>query len=128
YPDDPLPLGTHLVRHTLHVPLHHRDRELGVLTLGRSHDRAFVEAEVKGIEELARLAGAAFSNALALEGARRLANLGRAVLDATDEAIRVVDTSGNEIVSNAPMGRPRPRQGLPPRDALSHPRPVPRPT
>src|SRR5262249_26002331 len=26
YPDDPLPLGTHFVRHTLHVPLHHRDR------------------------------------------------------------------------------------------------------
>jgi PAS domain S-box-containing protein len=105
YPDDPLPLGTHLVRHTLHVPLHHRDRELGVLTLGRSHDRAFVDAEVKGIEELARLAGAAFSNALALENARRLAGLGRAVLDATDEAIRVVNTSGTEIVANAAMER-----------------------
>jgi PAS domain S-box-containing protein len=119
YPDDPLPLGTHLVRHTLHVPLHHRDRELGVLTLGRSHDRAFVEAEVKGIEELARLAGAAFSNALALEGARRLANLGRAVLDATDEAIRVVDTSGNEIVSNAAMDRLVREQGFPPGNAFS---------
>jgi PAS domain S-box-containing protein len=105
YPDDPLPLGTHLVRHTLHVPLHHHDRELGVLTLGRSHDRAFVDAEVSGIEELSRLAGAAFSNALALEGARRLSNLGRAVLDATDEAIRVVDTRGNEIVANAAMER-----------------------
>ena len=74
YPDEPLPLGTHLVRHTLHVPLHHRDRELGVLTLGRSHDRAFIDAEVKAIEELARLAGATFSNALALESARRLAS------------------------------------------------------
>ena len=118
YPDDPLPLGTHLVRHTLHVPLHHRDRELGVLTLGRSHDRGFVDAEVKGIEELARLAGAAFSNALALEGARRLANLGRAVLDATDEAIRVVDTSGNEIVSNAAMERLVREQGFPPGNAF----------
>jgi len=105
YPDDPLPLGTHFVRHTLHVPLHHRDRELGVLTLGRSHDRAFVDAEVKGIEELARLAGAAFANALALARPRRLANLGQAVLDATDEAIRVVDTSGAEIVANAAMER-----------------------
>jgi signal transduction histidine kinase len=118
YPDDPLPLGTHLVRHTLHIPLHHRERELGVLTLGRSHDRAFVDAEVKGIEELARLAGAAFANALALESARRLANLGRAVLDATDEALRVVDTSGNEIVANAAMERLVRELGFPPGDGF----------
>jgi PAS domain S-box-containing protein len=118
YPDEPLPLGTHLVRHTLHVPLHHRDRELGVLTLGRSHDRAFIDAEVKAIEELARLAGATFSNALALESARRLASLGRAVLDATDEAIRVVDSLGHEIVANAAMERLVRELGFPPGDAL----------
>ena len=76
-----------------------------MLALGRSHDRAFIDAEVKAIEELARLAGATFSNALALESARRLASLGRAVLDATDEAIRVVDTLGHEIVANAAMER-----------------------
>jgi len=118
FPDDPLPLGTHVVRHTLHVPLHHRDRELGVLTLGRSHDRAFVDAEVTALEELARLAGSAFSNALALETARRLANLNRAVLDATDQAIRVVDSRGNEIVSNATMERLVREEGFPQADGL----------
>ena len=105
YPDDSLALGTDLVRHALHVPLHHDDRELGVLTLGRVQDRPFVGAEVRAIEELAGLAAAAFSSSLALEGARRLANLNRAVLDATDEAIRVVDARGNQVVANAAMER-----------------------
>jgi PAS domain S-box-containing protein len=118
YPDEPLPLGTHAVRHTLHVPLYHRDRELGVLTLGRAHDRAFVDAEVKALDELARLAGSAFSNAIALESARRLANLNRAVLDATDQAIRVVDTRGNEIVANATMERLVRELGFPEADGL----------
>ena len=93
------------VHHELHVPLLHGDRTLGVLTLARAGDRPFSAAERETIEHLAEQAAVALANGLSLARAVRLANVNRAVLDATRDAIRLVDLEGNSVMANDAMER-----------------------
>jgi len=87
----------------LHVPLRALDRDLGVLTLGRTRSGAFTAAELEAIEHLAEQAAVALSNGLSYRAARGEASMNRAVLDATPDGICLTDVDGKILISNAPM-------------------------
>jgi PAS domain S-box-containing protein len=93
------------VRHELHVPLLQAGRVLGVATLARIGDRAFSDEEPEAVEHLADQAAVALSNALAFREARRLADVNRAVLDATVDGITMVDLDGRVVLRNAASAR-----------------------
>jgi signal transduction histidine kinase len=93
------------IRHELHVPLLHGDHALGVLSIGRVTDERFAEADVDAAEHLAELAAVALDNALVTRRARELADINRAVLDATRDGIRLVDLDGQTILVNPAMER-----------------------
>jgi len=89
------------VRHELHVPLVSGDRLLGMLTLGRVADEPFAKGEIDGIEHLAAQAAIALSNATAYAEAQRAASINAAVLNATKDAIVLVDPKGTVTMANA---------------------------
>jgi signal transduction histidine kinase/DNA-binding response OmpR family regulator/CHASE3 domain sensor protein len=89
------------VRHELHVPLVSGDRLLGMLTLGRVADEPFAQEEINGIEHLAAQAASALSNARAYTEAQRAASINAAVLNATKDAIVLVDPQGIVTMANA---------------------------
>ncbi|HUH14908.1 MAG TPA: response regulator [Gaiellaceae bacterium] len=91
------------IRRELHLPLVHAGRCLGVCSLGRLADRDLSPAEHDAVEHLADQATVALANALALRDVRRLAKVNRAVLDATTDAIRMVDHEGRTLVANTAM-------------------------
>ncbi|MHB1244548.1 MAG: histidine kinase dimerization/phospho-acceptor domain-containing protein, partial [Gaiellaceae bacterium] len=91
------------IRRELHVPLVHAGRCLGVCSLGRLADRDLSPAEHEAVEHLADQATVALANAVALREVRRLAKVNRAVLDATTDAIRMVDLEGRTVVANTAM-------------------------
>lgn len=91
------------VSHELHVPLSAAGRVLGVLTLARVGDRPFAESELELVEHFAHQAATGLSNAVALRSARELASINAAVLDATVDAIRMVDLEGRTVLMNRAM-------------------------
>jgi signal transduction histidine kinase/DNA-binding response OmpR family regulator/CHASE3 domain sensor protein len=97
-------LGRELeVRHELHLPLVHAERAVGVLSLGRVADSPFGGSELELLEHLAAQAAVAIANAVSYREASRLAQINRAVLDATTDGIRMVDLEGNTVLTNAAM-------------------------
>jgi signal transduction histidine kinase/DNA-binding response OmpR family regulator/CHASE3 domain sensor protein len=89
------------VRHELHVPLASADRLLGMLTLGRVADEPFAQGEIEGIDHLAAQAAIALSNATAYGAAQQAASINAAVLNATKDAIVLIDPNGTLTMANA---------------------------
>jgi signal transduction histidine kinase/CHASE3 domain sensor protein len=86
----------------VHVPLVHAGRTLGVISLVRAAGGAFPLGAVEAVEDLAGQSAVTLSSALALRSARERATVIRAVLDATPDAIALLDDAGNTIVDNPP--------------------------
>jgi signal transduction histidine kinase/CHASE3 domain sensor protein len=93
------------VRSELHVPLVHGPCSLGVVSLGWSSPRKLERPELDKVERLAGQAAVALANAFALAEVRWLADVNRAVLDATTDGIRLVDPEGHTLLLNAEMER-----------------------
>jgi PAS domain S-box-containing protein len=93
------------VRHELQVPLRALDRDVGVVSLGRTGDRPFEPDEVEAIGHLTDQAAVSLSNALSFRAARREASISRAVLDATVDGIRLVDLEGRTLLANPAIER-----------------------
>ncbi len=93
------------VRRELHVPLRYGDRVVGVLSIGRADTDPFGPGEVAAAEHLGEQAAVAFDNAIESERRRWLADVHRAVLDSTGDAIRLIGTRGELIVNNPEMQR-----------------------
>jgi signal transduction histidine kinase len=82
------------------LPLVHRGRPLGVLTLLRS-GRPLARARRHTVEHLLGQAAVALSNVLAYEEVRRHAVIVKAVLDATRDPIRMIDRRGRVLLENS---------------------------
>jgi signal transduction histidine kinase/CheY-like chemotaxis protein/CHASE3 domain sensor protein len=95
------------VRHELHLPLLQGERSLGVITLARAGDRPFAPAELTLGEHLASQAAVALANAVAFRRAGREAAISRAVLDASQDGITLIDVEGGRVLENAALGRVR---------------------
>ncbi len=93
------------VRRELHVPLRYGDRVVGVLSVGRALDEPFGPGEIAAAEHLGEQAAVAFDNAIESERRRWLADVHRAVLDATGDAIRMITPTGELVVNNPEMQR-----------------------
>ncbi|MGH3035506.1 MAG: response regulator [Gaiellaceae bacterium] len=93
------------VRHELHVPLVQGARDVGLLTLARLSDRPFSRVELETMEHLARQTAVRISNRVAYKRARHLANVNRAVLDATVDGITMIDAAGRTQVRNEALER-----------------------
>ena len=83
-----------LIRHEVHLPLLHRQRAIGVLSLGRSRGGAFGPEEVAWLSGLAQSAALACAEALSLRRLEVLAGELESVMDSTDQGILRVDLSG----------------------------------
>jgi signal transduction histidine kinase/CHASE3 domain sensor protein len=86
----------------LHVPLVQGDRALGVVSLARTGGAAFAPSSAEAVEDLAGQAAVTLGSSLALRSAREQATVIRAVLDATPDAIALLDRDGNAVVDNPP--------------------------
>ncbi len=84
----------------LHLPLLLDRRRLGVVTLTRAGARPFEATETAALGHLADQAALALAGALAFERIARLAEINRAVLEATTEGIALFDLEGHLIVIN----------------------------
>jgi signal transduction histidine kinase len=93
--------GPTRVAHEIHVPLRLGTSVIAVAALGCL---AVPEApDTERLQGLADAAGVALAHLQVNEAARREARLGRAVLEATPDAIALVDHAGNVLVQNEPM-------------------------
>lgn len=86
----------------VHVPLLQAGRTIGVISLVRTGGSSFAPGAVEAVEDLAGQSSVTLSSALALRSARERATVIRAVLDATPDAIALLDGAGNTIVDNPP--------------------------
>lgn len=86
----------------VHVPLLQADRTIGLISLVRLGESPFAPGAVEAVEDLAGPSAVTPSSALALRSARERATVIRAVLDATPDAIALLDALGNTIVDNPP--------------------------
>ncbi len=93
--------GEAALRHELHVPLLHGDRELGAITLCRLEDRRFDEGEIELLAQLSSQAAVALASATAYETTQRLAGVNEAMLNATTDRIAMTDMKGRFVFSNA---------------------------
>ena len=93
------------VRRELHVPLRYGDRVVGVLSAGRALDEPFGPGEIAAAEHLGEQAAVAFDNAIESDRRRWLADVQRAVLDTTGDAIRLVTPNGELVINNPEMQR-----------------------
>jgi signal transduction histidine kinase/DNA-binding response OmpR family regulator len=84
------------------VPLLQGDRQLGVLLLAREEGQ-FSRPVLRAIDHLAKQAAVAVADALSFRRMGWLANINRAVLDATVDAIHLVDLEGATLVANAAL-------------------------
>lgn len=91
------------VRRELHVPLTHGDRVIGVLSLARSGAEPFDREDIAAVEHLGEQAAVAFENAVEFARRQWLADLQRAVLNATGDAIRMIGTNGEILLNNPEM-------------------------
>ena len=86
-------VGEREVRHEVHLPMLHRDRVIGVLSLGRSGDEEFTPAQIGQLEILVQSATLACAEALSLRRLEVLAGELESVMDSTDQGICRVDLS-----------------------------------
>ena len=82
------------IRHEVHLPLIHRNRVIGVLSLGRSRDEEFTPGQVTSLAELARSAALACAEALSLRQLEVAASELQSLMDSTDEGIYRQDLDG----------------------------------
>jgi PAS domain S-box-containing protein len=87
-------VGDREIRQEVHLPMLHRDRVIGVLSLGRSADEEFTPAEIARLEILVESATLACAEALSLRRLEVLAGELESVMDSTDQGICRVDLSG----------------------------------
>jgi signal transduction histidine kinase len=93
--------GPTRVAHEIHVPLRLGTSVIAVAALGCL--AAPAPAGVERLQGLADAAGVALAHLQVNESAKREARLGRAVLDATPDAIALVGPTGQVLVQNEPM-------------------------
>jgi PAS domain S-box-containing protein len=86
-------VGDREVRQEVHLPMLHRDRVIGVLSLGRSADEEFAPAEIARLEILVESATLACAEGLSLRRLEVLATELESVMDSTDQGIVRVDRS-----------------------------------
>ena len=86
--------GEREVRHEVHLPMLHRDRVIGVLSLGRSRDEEFTPAQIDRLGILVQGATLACAEALSLRRLEVLAGELESVMDSTDQSICRVDLYG----------------------------------
>jgi PAS domain S-box-containing protein len=84
-------VGEREVRHEVHLPMLHRDRVIGVLSLGRSGDEEFTPSQIDRLEILVQGATLACAEALSLRRLEVLAGELELVMDSTDQGICRVD-------------------------------------
>jgi PAS domain S-box-containing protein len=82
------------IQHEVHLPLLHRQRAIGVLSLGRSRGEAFGPAETARLAGLTQSAALACAEALGVRRLEVLAGELESVMDSTDQGILRVDPSG----------------------------------
>ena len=75
------------IRQEVHLPMLHRERVIGVLSLGRSADQEFTPAEIARLEILVESATLACAEALSLRRLEVLAGELESVMDSTDQGI-----------------------------------------
>jgi signal transduction histidine kinase len=92
-------------RHELHVPVASGDRSVGTLTLLHIGAEPFGKGEIGLLEYLAGQAALAFSHALALGAANRLADVNKALLDGVQDGIALLDEGGHPVATNTMMER-----------------------
>jgi PAS domain S-box-containing protein len=88
------------VRHEVHLPMLHRDRVIGVLSLGRSGNEDFTPAQVDRLGTLVQTATLACAEALSLRRLEVLASELQSVMASTDQGICRVDLSGRVTYIN----------------------------
>jgi signal transduction histidine kinase len=88
---------------TVRVPVARADRLLGTAHLALPGVAGITELDGPAISHLAGQIAIALDNARAFQAARRQAGIVRAVLDATPDAIHLVDADGGILMSNAPF-------------------------
>jgi PAS domain S-box-containing protein len=82
------------VRHEVHLPLLHRQRAIGVLSVGRSRGERFTPGEIARLTGLTQSAALACAEALGLRRVEVIAGELESVMDSTDQGICRVDLSG----------------------------------
>ena len=87
-------VGEREIRHEVHLPMLHRDRVIGVLSLGRSTDEDFTTVQIGRLGSLVASATLACAEALSLRRLEVLARELESVMDSTDQGICRVDLSG----------------------------------
>jgi PAS domain S-box-containing protein len=87
-------VGDREIRHEVHLPLLHRDRVIGVLSLGRSPDEEFTPAEIDRLGILAQSASLACAEALSVRRLEVVAAELQSLMDSTDEGIYRRDIDG----------------------------------
>jgi len=95
---EPAPWGA-----TVRVPVTRADRVLGAAYLALPQIAGISDLDGPAISHLAGQIAVALENARAFQAARRQAGIIRAVLDATPDAIHLVDADGRILMSNAPF-------------------------
>jgi PAS domain S-box-containing protein len=86
--------------HELHLPILHGELIIGVVSLGRLHDRSFSDAEIVLVSDLAQRAGVDWAQALARTRLRQTARELGAVLETIDEGVYGIDTAGDVTLVN----------------------------
>jgi signal transduction histidine kinase len=86
----------------LAAPLVHAGATVGILVLWHEAGE-FDHTRIATLRDLLPQAAATLSSALALQTARERASVIRAVLDATPDAIALLDRSGRTVLENPPM-------------------------
>ena len=82
------------VQHEAHLPLLHRQRAIGVLSVGRSRDEEFTAGEIARLTVLVQSATLACAEALGVRRLEVLAGELESVVDSTDQGICRVNRSG----------------------------------
>ncbi|MCC6832646.1 MAG: hypothetical protein IT200_14990 [Thermoleophilia bacterium] len=88
---------------TVRVPVARADRLLGTAHLALPEISGIADLDGPAISHLAGQIAIALDNARAFQAARRQAGIVRAVLDATPDAIHLVDAGGRLLISNTPF-------------------------
>jgi PAS domain S-box-containing protein len=86
--------------HELHLPLLHRGRTLGLVSLSRPPDEEFTALDTAALGPFAEHAAVACSEAVELRRAERLAAELQALMDSTDEGIIRTDLTGHITFAN----------------------------
>ncbi|MEA2322499.1 MAG: hypothetical protein QOD81_2349 [Solirubrobacteraceae bacterium] len=87
----------------LHVPLMQGGEVFGVLSLGRLAAVPFEQGDLMLASHLADQSSVALSKAVVMRELRRRESITRAVLDATPDAIAVLDDTDHPVLANEPM-------------------------